>query len=118
MVDGLLFTSPNGVTGFLDRAASRGTGPSALRGKRIYAVGEATAKAVGGYGLTVTAMPERFTAAELAKAVSADDLKGLAFLFPTGSLTSVGPRRQRPAPRGHGRHAGRLQDGRPRTGQR
>ncbi len=88
MVDGLLFTSPNGVTGFLERAALRGTDPASLRGKRIYAVGETTARTLGGYGLGVTAMPERFTAADLAKAISTEDLRGLAFLFPTGNLTS------------------------------
>ena len=88
MVDGLLFTSPNGVTGFLDRAASRGADPASLRGKRIYAVGETTARTLGGYGLGVTAMPGRFTADDLAKTISGGDLKGLAFLFPTGNLSS------------------------------
>ena len=86
--DGLLFTSVNGVTNFLDRARSKGADPASLRGKRIYAVGETTSRALAGYGLAVTAVPERFTAADLAKAVSAEDLAGLAFLFPTGNLAS------------------------------
>jgi len=88
MYDGLLFSSPNGVTGFLDRARERGADPSGLKGKRIYAVGETTAAALARYGLDVTAMPERFTAADLARTIRAGDLKDLAFLFPTGNLTS------------------------------
>ena len=88
MIDGLLFTSPNGVTGFLDRLSSRAIDPSTLRGKRVCAVGETTARTLDGRGLRVTMMPERFTAADLAKALGTEDLKGLAFLFPTGNLTS------------------------------
>jgi uroporphyrinogen III methyltransferase/synthase len=87
MTDGLLFTSPNGAVSFIERVRTKGADPASLRGKRIYSVGDATTRALAGYGLSVTGMPERFTAADLARTISSDDLKGLAFLFPTGNLT-------------------------------
>jgi len=90
MYDGLIFSSPNGVRGFLDRAKARGVEPATLAAKRVYAVGEATAETLAGYGVGVTAMPERFTGADLARTIRSDDLKGLAFIFPTGNLTSTG----------------------------
>jgi uroporphyrinogen III methyltransferase/synthase len=86
-VDGIIFTSANGATNFLDRAAARGVEPASLGGKRVFAVGEATAKAVAGYGLGAAAVPEQFTSADLAKTIGATDLKGRTFLFPTGDLT-------------------------------
>jgi len=89
MYDGLLFSSPNGVAGFMDRLKHSGTDASSLRGKRIYAVGEVTAGQLAGHGVKVTLMPERFTGADLARAIRSEDLKGLAFLFPTGNLTST-----------------------------
>ena len=39
MYDGLIFSSPNGVRGFLDRAKARGVEPATLAAKRVYAVG-------------------------------------------------------------------------------
>jgi len=89
MYNGLLFSSPNGVTGFMDRLAERDTVSGALSGKTVYAVGESTAATLARYGVTVTAMPERFTGADLARMIRSEDMKGLTFLFPTGNLTST-----------------------------
>lgn len=89
-VHGIIFTSANGAAGFLDRVAARGIEPSSLKSKRLYAVGEATALVLAGRGLGAATMPERFTGADLAKAVGSDDLAGRAFLFPTGNLTPPG----------------------------
>ena len=89
MYDGLLFSSANGVAGFMERVKSLGVGIEELKKKKIFIVGEATGKAVASYGLAVTAMPARFTAADLAKTIEQEDLRGSAFLFPTGNLTST-----------------------------
>jgi uroporphyrinogen III methyltransferase/synthase len=85
--NGVIFTSPNGVAHFIDRAAGRGKAPASLRAKSTYAVGEATAKALAGCGVAVTAMPERFTSADLVTMLGAADLSGKTFLFPAGNLT-------------------------------
>jgi uroporphyrinogen-III synthase len=89
MYDGLLFSSPNGVTGFMERAKERGVDAASLKEKRIYAVGRVTAEALAVYGVAVTAMPDRFTGADLARTIQSEDLKGRAFIFPTGNLTST-----------------------------
>jgi uroporphyrinogen III methyltransferase/synthase len=88
MYDGLLFTSRNGAEGFLGRASERQIDPKALRAKKIFVVGAKTKEAVEHHGYSVTAMPERFTAADLSKAIDQEDLKGKAFLFPRGNLGS------------------------------
>jgi len=89
MYDGLLFSSPNGVTGFMDRLKECGADPASLTVKKIYAVGQVTADTLARYGVGITLMPERFTGADLARAIQSEDLKGLAFIFPTGNLTST-----------------------------
>lgn len=88
MYDGILFSSSNGVEGLLGRMKERGIAPGDLRTKKIYIVGEATGRTLASYGLEATAMPEKFTGADLAGVVSREDLHGLSFLFPTGDLTS------------------------------
>ncbi len=86
--DGLLFTSSNGVARFLERAASRGAGPASLHGKKIFAVGEATAGALAASGIGASVAPGQSTAAAMAKAIGAEEIGGCSFLFPTGDLTS------------------------------
>jgi uroporphyrinogen III methyltransferase/synthase len=85
--DGVIFTSPNGVSNFIDRAVARGKAAARLCAKEIFAVGEATAKALSARGVAVTAMPERFTSADLAKTIGGGGIEGRRFLFPAGSLT-------------------------------
>jgi uroporphyrinogen-III synthase len=85
--NGVIFTSPNGVSHFIERAAGRGKAPASLRAKSTYAVGEATAKALADCGVSVTAMPERFTSADLVKLLGGSVLEGKSFLFPAGNLT-------------------------------
>ncbi len=86
--DGVLFTSPNGATRFLERAASRGAGPASLLGKKIFAVGDATAAALAALGIGATVAPGQSTAASMSKAIGAEKISGASFLFPTGDLTS------------------------------
>lgn len=83
---GVIFTSPNAVSGLLDRMTERGAGGDQLKGKKVYAVGEATASALSARGVRVTAMPERFSGADLAKMVGGAGVSGTSFLFPSGNL--------------------------------
>jgi uroporphyrinogen III methyltransferase/synthase len=85
--DGVIFTSPNGVSHFVERAAARGAGPAAFAAKDVYAVGEATARALAAHDIAVTAMPERFNSADLVETIGRADLSGKRYLFPTGNLT-------------------------------
>ncbi len=86
MYDGLIFTSANGVTGFMQRLNDFQVGVAAIKPKMIFVVGEKTKRAVEEHGLSVTLMPERFTASDLAKTLDHRDLHGRTFLFPRGNL--------------------------------
>jgi len=88
MYDGLIFTSVNGVEYFFHRYHERGCRSNELKQKSVYVVGEKTRHASEQAGLRVTAMPERFTASELAATLQMEDLHGKSFLFPRGNLGS------------------------------
>src|SRR5262249_55614250 len=49
-------------------------------------VGEKTRQAAIEAGLSVTLIPQRFTASDLARALSEEELEGKRFLFPRGNL--------------------------------
>ncbi len=87
--DGVLFTSSNGVTRFLERAAALGAGAASLLGKKIFAVGDATAAALAASGVGATVAPGQATAAAMSKAIGREKIAGASFLFPTGDLTST-----------------------------
>ncbi len=84
--DGLVFTSENGVRYFLERWTLRGHSVDQLRSKLVCVVGEKTGRTAVECGLPVTLMPERFTAADLARAIAGENLAGKRFLFPRGDL--------------------------------
>lgn len=86
MYDGVIFTSGNGVEHFLGRLKEKEGSSAALKQKMIFVVGEKTKLSVEQNGLSVTLMPERFTAFDLASAVDQRDLAGKTFLFPRGNL--------------------------------
>jgi uroporphyrinogen-III synthase len=86
MYDGLLFTSANAVESFFDRLGKNSESAKTLAGKMICVVGEKTKQSVERRGLTVAAMPEKFTARDLAATLRREDLKGKTFLFPRGNL--------------------------------
>ena len=88
MYNGLIFTSVNGVEYFFRRCHERGCSGEELKKKPVYVVGEKTRHAAEQAGLRVTAMPERFTAADLAAKLQMEDLHGKSFLFPRGNLGS------------------------------
>lgn len=88
MFDGAVFTSTNGVEWFTRRLRERGHQPEDLRAKTICAVGEKTRQTLEQLGLTVTTMPEKFTAVDLATKLQQEDLHGKSFLFPRGNLAN------------------------------
>jgi uroporphyrinogen III methyltransferase/synthase len=86
MFDGIAFTSVNGVEYFFQRFVEQNISAQLLKGKALLAVGEKTKRALDDYGLTVTLMPEKFTAQDLASMLQQEDLTGKYFLFPKGNL--------------------------------
>lgn len=85
--DGVIFTSQNGVEGFLARIASVNVKAlNVLATRRVYAVGEKTRACLEDAQIPVTLMPERFSAKGLASALQKEPLAGKRFLFPKGSL--------------------------------
>src|SRR5512142_1170609 len=76
MYDGFLFTSRNAVEGFFRRMEERGAGAGQLGSKKIFVVGAKTRDSVERRGVRVTMMPDKFTAADLAKMINQEDLTG------------------------------------------
>ena len=84
--DGIVFTSTNGVDFFLSHLTTLGESPGSLHGKFICAAGEATRRSIERHGLTVALIPERHTAADLARAIPDERIRGKRFLLPRGNL--------------------------------
>jgi|WetSurMetagenome_2_1015567.scaffolds.fasta_scaffold272618_2 uroporphyrinogen-III synthase len=89
LYNGVLFTSTNAVRFFAARLNECGIPVTELKQKIICAVGTRTREEIESLGLHVTTMPEKFTASDLASALSGQDLQGQAFLFPRGNLGST-----------------------------
>ena len=53
---------------------------------RVFAVGPATAAKIGNYGLSVEGVPDRFSAADLARLLSRSGLQGANILIPRGNI--------------------------------
>ena len=84
--DGIIFTSANGVKCFFGRCVHHGLAAEDLRSKLICVVGEQTRRAASRLGLTVTTMPEKYSALDLAGAVGDESLKGKRYLYPRSNL--------------------------------
>ena len=83
--DALIFTSVNAVESFVGRTRELGVPASSLAQVRSVAVGEATASALRGNGLTVVLVPEKFAGASLASALG-ETLSGKRVLLPRGNI--------------------------------
>ncbi len=70
--DWLVLTSVNGVEQVFSRLAAAGRDTRALGGVRVAAIGSATAEALGARGVVPDLVPEPYTTAALAKAMTAD----------------------------------------------
>ncbi|MDR3320502.1 MAG: uroporphyrinogen-III C-methyltransferase [Desulfovibrio sp.] len=60
--DWVIFTSVNGVSSFFDRLSLAGNDSRALAGRKVAAIGPATAGALAGYGIRADFVPEHFVA--------------------------------------------------------
>jgi uroporphyrinogen III methyltransferase/synthase len=84
--DALIFTSINSVERFFHRSMLKSVELVAFRRCEIYAVGEKTKHAVEDRGLTVKAIPEKYSSIGLAEYFRTLDLQGKRFLYPRGDL--------------------------------
>ncbi len=79
----LAFTSANGVRHYLNLLRNSGRDARSLAGLRIAAVGPGTAEELSRFGLTADLIPDDHSAAALADAIIATELRGPA-LWPRG----------------------------------
>jgi uroporphyrinogen III methyltransferase/synthase len=79
--DWLIFTSTNGVDFFFERLRKKRKTVRALRGKRVAAIGPATARALRQRGVKVKVVPEDFIAEGLLKALGSKGWKGKRVLL-------------------------------------
>jgi uroporphyrinogen III methyltransferase/synthase len=78
----VIFTSANGVEAFMSRLFDQGLDVRALGGRKLAAIGPATATALRGHGLVPEVVPERFVAEDLAEALLSHLEPGARILLP------------------------------------
>ncbi len=86
-VDGILFTSVHGVEHFFDALNAEGLDGRALAGKKVVAIGKATAAELLRHGIRADWVPKGGTSAAIVDEWPADwDVKGKVLLLPRSSL--------------------------------
>ncbi|NVM23473.1 MAG: uroporphyrinogen-III C-methyltransferase [Desulfobacterales bacterium] len=80
--DWLIFTSVNGVSFFFDRLYEKGKDVRALRDVRTAAIGPATAKRLGDFGLKSDIIPETYRAESIIEAFEKEPVNGKRVLLP------------------------------------
>lgn len=80
--DWLVFTSVNGVSFFFERLFERGKDVRALGDVRTAAIGPATAKRLGGFGLTSDIVPDTYQAESVVEAFAKESMQGKRVLLP------------------------------------
>jgi len=80
--DWIIFTSVNGVDGFLDRLKQSGKNIRNMSPKKIAAVGSKTRKRLESVGLEVSLQPKIFDGDNLLKSFENEDIMGKRILFP------------------------------------
>jgi uroporphyrinogen III methyltransferase/synthase len=80
--DWIVFTSQNTLPRLLARMSARGLGLEALRGRRLAAIGVATAAGLRGRGLSVAAVAEEFRAEGVVELLAREPLAGKRILLP------------------------------------
>ena len=84
--DWLIFTSANGVRKFAERLAESGTDIRTLAGKKICAIGPATAGELRKHLLTVDVVPHSYVAEGLLEALASEPVAGKRFLIPRAKV--------------------------------
>ncbi len=80
--DWLIFTSVNGVSFFFERLYVKGLDVRALKNVRIAAIGPATAKRLGDFGLKSDIVPKTYQAESVVEAFEAEDMEEKRVLLP------------------------------------
>jgi uroporphyrinogen III methyltransferase/synthase len=83
----VIFTSVNGVEGFLRRLAERGGDVRRLAGARLAAIGPQTARALARAHLRADLVPAEFRAEALLEAMSDEGLSGRRVLLPRAAVS-------------------------------
>ncbi|MCD8148698.1 MAG: uroporphyrinogen-III C-methyltransferase [Clostridiales bacterium] len=84
----LVFTSPYGVERFMELCREHHVDLRALAGKRLAAIGKATAEAIEKRGMFVDIIPEQYESAKLGKAIRKVCRPGETILIPRSSIGS------------------------------
>jgi uroporphyrinogen III methyltransferase/synthase len=84
--DWLVFTSANGVEAFFGCLFARGRDARSLAATRIAAIGPATARALGSFGLRPEVLPPEYRAEGLLAALAEHDLAGRRVLLPRAEV--------------------------------
>ena len=85
--DWIIFTSTSGVDAFFGALADQDMDARALAGRRIAAIGPATAARLAQHGIRADLQPAAFTGAEVAKALAAHgSLTGVRILLPRADI--------------------------------
>ncbi len=80
----LIFTSVNGVEAFWQRLAAAGRGQADLRGRRVAAIGPATAEALAQRGVYVERVPDEYVAEAVVEALG--EVDGQWILLPRAEI--------------------------------
>jgi uroporphyrinogen III methyltransferase/synthase len=80
--DWLVFTSVNGVSFFFDRLYEKGHDVRSLHDMRTAAIGPATAKRLGDFGLRSDIVPETYRAESIVEAFQKESMEGKKVLLP------------------------------------
>jgi len=80
--DWIVFTSVNGVAYFFDRLFARNRDVRSLGHLHTAAIGPATAKTMGQYGLSADVLPKTYQAESLVEAFADQEMKGTKVLLP------------------------------------
>jgi uroporphyrinogen III methyltransferase / synthase len=85
--DWIVLTSTNGVDALFAALAAEGLDTRALAGRRVAAIGPATADRLAQFGIRADLQPETFTGAAVAEALAhTGDLAGTAILLPRADI--------------------------------
>lgn len=84
--DAIVFTSVNSVARFFGRIEKKGMSLPVSQRLEVYAVGEKTKEAIAARGLSVTFVPDKFSASDLARHFHEKNVSGKRFLLPKGNL--------------------------------
>lgn len=80
--DWVIFTSANGVEAVVARLTHRGVAMDGLRGKKVAAIGPATARALDQQGIHADFIPSEYVAEAVAQGMEAFDMREARLLLP------------------------------------